>query len=449
MPVGERVIAAAAVAGLLTTLALAGPTLAAAAAPVAPTAVAAPTPTSTAASPEAPDPNPPLGGTGPGGYPVGGQALLDRGVLTPAGAPALPPDVTAAGWALVDLDSGAVLAARDPHGRYQPASILKTLTALVLLPRLPGAAKIPVSGAAAATEGSAVGLVPGGAYTADVLFQAMFLMSGNDAVAALSDAAGGSPAVVAAMNATAQKLGAYDTLAQTPTGLDGWQQLTSAYDMALILRAAMAQPRFIAYDETERSLLPAQNVAGKAVGTIEMDNQSADFLTGYPGALVAKTGFTDAARHTFLAAADRGGRRLGVVLLRAERVPKDQWQQAAALFDWGFALPAATSPVGRLDGPVAPPVGAPAVTPTSAAAVPPAPATPPSTRGVAQLVGASRRAADGSATSSPVDTTVALTTSSAGPRGGVLYGAVVALLVALLAVIELRGRRRSATHRRT
>ncbi len=52
------------------------------------------------------------------------------------------------------------------------------------------------------------------------------------------------------MNRTALGLGAYDTLAQTPSGLDGWQQLTSAYDMSLFLRAALADPRFIAYDRS-------------------------------------------------------------------------------------------------------------------------------------------------------------------------------------------------------
>jgi len=72
-----------------------------------------------------------------------------------------------------------------------------------------------------------------------------------------------------------------------------------------------------------------------------------------PGALVAKTGFTDAAQHTYLCATDRHGRRLGVVFLRAQRYPLDQWQQAAELLDWGYALPRGTA-VGHLDAPRAP-----------------------------------------------------------------------------------------------
>jgi len=84
-----------------------------------------------------------------------------------------------------------------------------------------------------------------------------------------------------------------------------------------------------------------------------LGNQNQTFLTSVPGALVAKTGFTDAAEHTYLCATRRHGRRLGVVFLRAQRYPLDQWQQAAQLLDWGYALPRGTA-VGHLDIPPVP-----------------------------------------------------------------------------------------------
>lgn len=311
----------------------------------------APRPTSTEISPGKPDPHPPVGGIGPDGRPVGGAALLSRGVVVPAGAPKLPKGITAHGWMLTDLDTGAVLAARDPHGRYQPASILKTLTSLVLLPKLAGSTVVTVGADAANAEGSAVGLVPGGKYTVDTLFKAMLLMSGNDAAAALADADGGVKQTVTAMNREILALGGYDTLAQTPSGLDGWQQLTSAYDMSLVLRAAAALPRFLGYDRTLTAKLPAQRVQHHAYRAVPLANQSENFLDDVPGALFAKTGFTDAASHTYLCAAQRGGRQLGVVFLRAERYPKDQYQQAAALLSWGYTLTAGAQ-VGELAGPV-------------------------------------------------------------------------------------------------
>ncbi|SDJ50653.1 D-alanyl-D-alanine carboxypeptidase (penicillin-binding protein 5/6) [Frankineae bacterium MT45] len=312
----------------------------------------APTPSAAGRSPDSPDPHPPAGGIGPNGEFVGGAALQSRGLVAPSGAPALPAGITASAWTLVDLDTGAILAARDAHGRYQPASILKTLTSVTLLPQLPGSRTVTVSQAAANAEGSAVGIVAGGKYTIDELFKGLLLVSGNDTAAALAEAAGGVAHTVDLMNKTAMSLGAYDTFVQIPSGLDGWQQLTSAYDMSLVLRAAVNMPRFVAYDQARTAEMPAENVNGVATSAFQITNQGNPFMDAVPGALVSKIGYTDAASHTYVAATQRNGRRLGVVFLRADRWPLDQWQQAARLFDWGYALPAAVAPVGHLDAAV-------------------------------------------------------------------------------------------------
>ena len=251
---------------------------------------------------------------------------------------------------VTDLDTGAVLAARDPHGRYQPASVLKLLAGLVLLPHLSGARVITATAQAANAEGSAVGLVPGGRYTVDTLFSSLYLMSGNDAAMALALANGGTARTVYEMNAEARRLGAYDTVVQTPSGLDGWTQLTSAYDLTLVLRAAVDTPRLLAYDEARTARLPAQHVGKRKWGAVPLFNESANFLDTVPGAILAKTGYTGAAQHTYACAASRGGRRIGVVFLRNQRRPLDQYQQAAALLKWAYALPATTPPIGRLDG---------------------------------------------------------------------------------------------------
>jgi serine-type D-Ala-D-Ala carboxypeptidase (penicillin-binding protein 5/6) len=68
--------------------------------------------------------------------PVGGGRLGECGLIVPAGAPPLPSDITAGSWLIADLDTGEVLAAKDPHGRYRPASTLKLLTVQVMLKNL-------------------------------------------------------------------------------------------------------------------------------------------------------------------------------------------------------------------------------------------------------------------------------------------------------------------------
>ncbi|MCW2526528.1 MAG: hypothetical protein JWM76_1388 [Pseudonocardiales bacterium] len=417
-------------AGILAPDASADPT-------PSPSAPTAPQPTSTAASPQAPDPNPPLGGIGPDGKPVGGAELLSRDFVLPAGSPALPIGLTAQAWVLSDLDTGEILAAHDAHGRYQPASILKALTSLVLLPLLPDGTRVVTASAAAANaEGSAVGLVAGGQYTVDTLFESLLLMSGNDAATALSEAAGGNAAIVAAMNAEAVRLGAYDTFVQTPSGLDGWQQLTSAYDLSLILRAAAANPRFVAYDQALTATLPPQQVGARTWGPVPLFNQSENFLTGVPGAFIAKTGFTDAALHTYMCAAQRGGRRLGLVFLRAQRLPTDQWQQAAALLDWGFALPIATKPVGQL---IAPTASAEPQTPSpSATARPSTTSTPTSVPAPATT---------GTAAPSPSGRAGAAATKTAGAGPSTWTIVNISLLALLAAVIGVKLRRRTVRNR--
>ncbi len=341
----------------LTPLALAPPAAATAsptpAAPVrsAPAPVTSALPRPSGASPTAPDPHPPAGNKAPDGTVPGGPQLASRGTVVPAGAPRLPQQIEARAWLLADLDTGDILAARDAHGRYQPASILKVLTALTVLPHLPGNRVVTVSPQAANTEGSAVGLLAGGRYTVNELFDALMLVSGNDAATALAEANGGTAATVAQMNSMAAGLGAYDTYVQTPSGLDGWQQLTSAYDMALVLQQAVRQPRLLGYDRLPEAGYPPRASRYGRVGRYGFLNQNNDFFDTVPGALLAKSGYTDAAQHTYLAAARRNGHTLGVVLLRNARLPLDQYQQAAELLDWGFALPHGVRPIGRLSGP--------------------------------------------------------------------------------------------------
>lgn len=301
------------------------------------------------ALPAAPAAGAPLASPDPGDGPVGGPNMGSARIVAAAGAPALPAGINARSWLVADLDTGDVLASRDPHHKYLPASTLKTLTALTLLPELTNRRQVVKATAEEANiDGTRVGLVPNGRYTVEMLFQCMLMMSGNDCATLLARTApGGVPATLAKMNAEAQRIGAFDTHAATPSGLDGPRQSSSAYDLALIMRAALEIPDFHKYNTTLRSVVPAQP---PKYGAYQFSNDNR-LLHNYPGVLAAKNGYTDAARHTFMAAAQRGKRRLVVTLMNGERQPVDMWRQSAALLDWGFALKPDVTPVGELVGP--------------------------------------------------------------------------------------------------
>ncbi|MBA3294237.1 MAG: D-alanyl-D-alanine carboxypeptidase [Geodermatophilaceae bacterium] len=327
-----------------------------------------PTANPAGASPTVPDPVGPPVGSAPDGDTVGGKDLASRGLVLPPDAPPLPADITARGWVVADASSGVILAAKDAHGRYYPASTLKLLTLLSLYPRLDPAQVVTATVQDEQIEGSRVGLINGGQYDVATLWLALMLQSGNDAANALSRTAGGLEPTLEAMYRTADRLQAYDTSPGGPSGLDVEGQRSSAYDLTLMMTAAVADPQLLAVMATASAQIPA--VPGMDEG-FEIQNQN-QLLLNYPGTLAGKTGFTDAARYTFVGAAERDGRQLVVSLMLAEQVPIPTWEQAARLLDWGFALPAGTPSVGDLVAPL--PAGAPSPTgPETSPALPGAP----------------------------------------------------------------------------
>lgn len=309
---------------------------------------------------------------------VGGDRLAECGVILPDGAPPLPADISATGFVVADMDSGAVLVAKDPHGRYRPASTIKTLLALVALDELNPNTQITATAEDAEAEGSAVGIGKNGVYTNLQLMQGLVMASGNDAAHALSTQLGGDAATVDKMNAKAAELGALDTRTATPSGLDGPGMASSAYDLALIFREAMRNPTFAQLISTETVQFPGypkdpaipedQDRPGFALSN---DNQ---LLYNYEGALGGKTGYTDDARQTFVAGAERNGRRLVVTIMKGDVLPIRPWEQAARLLDYGFAMDP-NDTVGDL----VEPQSTAAVTSTRASEATPTLAQPPAT----------------------------------------------------------------------
>lgn len=263
--------------------------------------------------------------------------------VQPAGSAPIP-DGPAQTWIIADLDSGQVLAGRGMDVRHPPASTIKVLLALVALDELNLNSTVVADTADTDVECSCVGIRPGRIYTARQLLDAVLLVSGNDAANTLAQMLGGNDAAVAKMNAKAAALGATDTRATTPSGLDGpgYTGWTTPRDLAIIFRAAMTNPVFAHITAEPSALFPGKN------GDRVIVNEDA-LLQRYPGALGGKTGFTDAARKTFVAAAARNGRRLVIAMMYGlvrEGGPS-YWDQAATLLNWGFAQNRLAS-VGRL-----------------------------------------------------------------------------------------------------
>jgi D-alanyl-D-alanine carboxypeptidase (penicillin-binding protein 5/6) len=284
---------------------------------------------------------------------IGGPLLATTGVVERplAGAPALPPtsDLPASSWLVANLTTGQVLAAKDAHGKFLPASTLKTLTALVLLPKLRPHSQFQVTDTDANVDGTRAGLVAGMSYSIKTLFTCMLEMSANDAADALAQANGGIKHTVHEMNAEAHKLQADDTNAMTPSGLDGVGETTSAYDLALIAQADYKIPAFRHYLSLASSRIPAPH---HKHFQIQSHN---NLLTTYRGDIGGKNGYTVAAQATYVGAATRHGQTILVTLMHAYPI---WWPMAADLLNWGFKANGKVDPVGTLVGPRQPPAKA-------------------------------------------------------------------------------------------
>ncbi|OMB92397.1 D-alanyl-D-alanine carboxypeptidase [Mycobacterium colombiense] len=244
------------------------------------------------------------------------------------------PDGPARTWIIADLDSGQVLAGRDQDVAHPPASTIKTLLAQVVLDSVSLDSTVVADVADTQVECNCVGIKPGRTYTARQLLDGLLLVSGNDAANTLAHMLGGPDVTVAKMNAKAASLGATNTHAATPSGLDGpgGSGASTAHDLAVIFRAAMANPVFAQITAEPSAMFPGDN------GDHPIENQD-ELLQRYPGAIGGKTGFTNAARKTFVGAAARGGRRLVIAMMYGliKEGGPTYWDQAATLFDWGFS----------------------------------------------------------------------------------------------------------------
>jgi D-alanyl-D-alanine carboxypeptidase (penicillin-binding protein 5/6) len=301
--------------------------------------------------------------------PVGGAQLASSGVIvnTAAGVPALP-KIDAGSYMISDADTGEVLAAKDPHGHYLPASAIKTLTAISLMPKMDRKTLIQPTQKTCDVEGTRVGMTPKMKYPVEDLFEAMLMMSANDAALALAEAGGGLTHTLAGMNAEAKRLQAHDTLAGSPNGLDvdlGLNvktQHTSAYDLSLIMKQGLTLPDFRKYVGTVNATFPAeppklskkdQKAGKKPKKTASMSIYSHDRLLptepyAYRGMIGGKNGYTVAAGQTFVGAARRNGHTIIISLMRGVVL----WQNAVKLLDWGFAADGKVKPIGTLVDPV-------------------------------------------------------------------------------------------------
>ena len=263
-----------------------------------------------------------------------GLSLCLVGALCPV-ARAAGPEVSAQSAVVLTADTGTVLFEKDGHTPRPVASTTKIMTALLALEAAQeqGDPLVDITQEMVAVEGSSMGLQAGDSISLTGLAAGMLLASGNDAANAAALYLDGSlESFAARMNQRAAVLGMEDTHFVTPSGLDGEDaqglgHLSTAYDMALLARAALE-------DQAFRQLCSSPSLAvefAEPVKRVTYTNHN-KLLTQYQGCVGVKTGFTKEAGRCLVSAAERDGALLIAVTLNA---PND-WQDHTALLDYGF-----------------------------------------------------------------------------------------------------------------
>jgi D-alanyl-D-alanine carboxypeptidase (penicillin-binding protein 5/6) len=233
---------------------------------------------------------------------------------------------------VLDGSSGNILYAKNPHLRLPPASTTKLISAMVVIDKINIDDVVTISKRAANTQSVAPRLKAGERYTARELLYLSLLRSINGAAVALAEAVAGSEeAFVFLMNEKASKLGLQNTAFINSSGLPGHGQHITAYELALIMKASLSYPTIKEILNTRTKDIYNSN--GRRLFVKNTNNLlwKDDYIIG------GKTGYTRAAGHCFVCAANKGDATLIVAIL-GETVREELWHDSYALLSKGHDI---------------------------------------------------------------------------------------------------------------
>lgn len=249
----------------------------------------------------------------------------------------LPP-VYSEGAVLMDGRTGKILYSKNEHNQYEPASTTKVMTALVVLENVKLTDKVTIGENPPLVDGSAIGIQKGEVYTVEELMLGLLLESGNDCAEALAEYVSGSNEEFAKlMNAKAKELGALNTNFKNPSGLHEDGHVTTAYDLALIMKAAAHNEDFVRIAKTESYKYvnqPFSDGSEKwATNRNQLFNEYSPYF--YTNTYCGKNGYTPEANHSYTAAAVKGDQMMIGAFVNA--TDKDNfYTNIGPLFEYGF-----------------------------------------------------------------------------------------------------------------
>lgn len=247
---------------------------------------------------------------------------------------AAPADITAPSAVLMEKTTGTVLSEQDSKTQYEPASVTKIMTLLLVMEAIDGGSlgwddMVTASAYACSMGGSQIWLKENEQLTVRDMVKAVTVVSANDCAVALAEhVAGSETAFVERMNERAAELGMENTTFKNCTGLPAEGHLTCAYDIALMSRELILNHPSI----REFTTIWMDTLRD---GTFQLSNTN-KLIFYYEGATGLKTGFTDTALYCLSATAERDGMELIAVVMHAP-TSNDRFESCKTLLNYGFA----------------------------------------------------------------------------------------------------------------
>lgn len=241
------------------------------------------------------------------------------------------PAITAEAAILMDLNTGEVLYGKQEHQKRPPASLTKVMTGYLAAKHMLDREQfVTISTFAAETGESSLDLKPDDVLSFEHLLYGALLKSANDACVAIAEyIAGSEEAFIDMMNLQACLLGCANTKFKNTNGLPEENHYSSAYDLAVMTRAAMQNQTFAQIVQTKNHLVQWQD------GRKLLVHNTNRLLREYPGAIGVKTGTTNEAGQCLIAVAERDERKVVVVVLKS----KNRFYDATVLLDYALKEP--------------------------------------------------------------------------------------------------------------
>jgi len=248
---------------------------------------------------------------------------------------------------LIEASSGEILFGKDENQIRHPASTTKIMTAIIALENADLNKILTVSQSAVkeiGAGGTNASLIPGEKITLEDALKLMLVASANDSANVIAENIFGSKEeFVQKMNEKAKEIGAINTTYTNPIGLDnsdGAQysnQLTTAFDLALITRYAMNMEEFRRIVSMKTVTVPPTNMH-KENRTFQNTNKLLNNTYQNFSITGVKTGYTLRAGKLLVSSAvNNDGIELISVVMGTDS--DTVFKCTEALFNFGFSNP--------------------------------------------------------------------------------------------------------------